>query len=471
MKKKLLVLIVISMVLSSFQVAMAYTYYVDILDHWGESYIEWSTNEVNLFNGYEDNTFKPDNSITRAEFISILNRLLKIHEISGNKIQDDFKLSYSDLTESFWGYDDIYEFAYYLENESQNKININSVLIGNKFNPNTPITRYEAGVLVSLITPPPIQNSTKEYKDLSTDLRFYNEIINLTNNEIVNGYEDNTFRPKANITRAEAAKIIKKAFIQLEYLNSNELYIRDLDNFNVNNKKPLFEYGSEGIGEDDLDKIFKNAVTTLDYLSFVGHIPHSEKHLYDSDPIGSLWELKNSNYYNVVGVNYYLLHYDKDLVKEKKIELVREAFEHYTRIDKPKTINGMVQFLNQAKDIVTFEEFVHFTTKYFNNIDNSKDKIFVGTLLVEEYANKSQYKNALYINEKILGVDTNIENKVNLIINNGYLLYKDQGISSAINYLNQSWKELKKTNEYNNDKEEVDFLFNSIIKQLLVERN
>lgn len=470
MKRKFSALIVIALMLSSFQVTMAYTYYADILGHWGESYIEWSTNEASLFQGYEDNTFKPDNNITRAEFISILNRLLETHKLNPTRTHNDFTLNYNDLNESFWAHNDIYEFSYYLENETQSKTNIKSILNGDSFHPNRPITRYEAGVLVSLITSPPIETSSKRYDDLSTNLTFYKEIINLTSNGIVNGYEDNTFRPNNNITRAESAKIIKEAFKEMEYIKSNQLHIRGLENFNLNNKRPMFEYGNESIGETELDRTFNNAVTTLDYMSFVGYIPHSEKHLYDTAPIGSLWGLKNSNYYNVIGVNYYLLKYDKSLVNERKIELVRESFEHYENSNRPGNINGMVEFLDKAKDIVSFKEFTDFAYKYFNDISNN-DKIYVGTLLVEEYVKNNKYKDALSINEQILKLNTNTENKLNMIINNGYLLYEDQGISSATNYLKQSWEEVKKDTEYRNNKEEIDLLFYSIIKQILMKKN
>lgn len=47
----------------------------DISGHWAEKVItQWQ--EKGLISGYEDGTFKPDNSVTRAEFVIMLNKAL-----------------------------------------------------------------------------------------------------------------------------------------------------------------------------------------------------------------------------------------------------------------------------------------------------------------------------------------------------------------------------------------------------------
>ena len=50
------------------------------------------------------------------------------------------------------------------------------------------------------------------FSDLSNTHWAYNVIKNMTVKGILNGYEDGTFRPESNITRAEAAQILSKAF-------------------------------------------------------------------------------------------------------------------------------------------------------------------------------------------------------------------------------------------------------------------
>lgn len=74
--------------------------------HWAVSYIN-SAYAKGWINGYPDGTFKPDNSITRAEVVKIVNTMLD------RKIDDkalaEVKNPYSDITRSHWAYADTIE--------------------------------------------------------------------------------------------------------------------------------------------------------------------------------------------------------------------------------------------------------------------------------------------------------------------------------------------------------------------------
>lgn len=468
MKRTVILLMVLLVLLSSVQPSMAYTYYTDILGHWGERDIDWATNDAGLFEGYDDNTFRPENSITRAEFITILNRLLKVQTIGYSNTHSNFKLDYNDLPQSFWAYDDIYNIAYHVGNQAHKKVDLKLIFPGNSFRPNTPITRYEAGVLTSLIMPPPIKTLNNNYKDLSSNLTFYKEIMELTSNGIVQGYHDNTFRPGNNITRAEAVTIIKNAYKELEYIKTDQLYIRDLEEFNLSEKKPLFEYGTGANAERDLDKKFIEAITTLEYISFVGHIPHAEQHLYDMNAIDTLWNLKNDDYYNIIGVNYYLLYYDNSLVKERKMELVREAFEHYKKTMPSKNINGMINLIQLSNNTINSKELISFLEDYINFSKDNNEKILATTILAEKYLINGQTKKALDIYKGTVHLSDDINLKTHLILNNAYLTYKNGGATLAIKYLNDSWNALKTNSQYQIHKNKIDFLFTSMIKQLML---
>lgn len=68
----------------------------DISGHWAEKVItQWQ--EKGLISGYEDGTFKPDNSVTRAEFVIILNKALGFTQ-KGN-------VTFSDVSANAWYYD------------------------------------------------------------------------------------------------------------------------------------------------------------------------------------------------------------------------------------------------------------------------------------------------------------------------------------------------------------------------------
>lgn len=75
----------------------------DIKGHWQEKKIRYFLNE-NIVKGYPDLTFKPDNNITRAEVVTIINRVQNRKNYSNIKSKD---LNYTDLSPSHWAYEEI----------------------------------------------------------------------------------------------------------------------------------------------------------------------------------------------------------------------------------------------------------------------------------------------------------------------------------------------------------------------------
>lgn len=71
---------------------------------WSSDYI-YSANQAGYIDGYSDGTFKPDNAITRAEAVKIINSYLKRTDLKS--VQNPF----SDLTERHWAYKQILEAA------------------------------------------------------------------------------------------------------------------------------------------------------------------------------------------------------------------------------------------------------------------------------------------------------------------------------------------------------------------------
>lgn len=166
----------------------------DIKGHWAESNI---TNFISngYINGYTDGTFKPNNSITRAEFIKIFNKYFGLTKTSGKVFND---------TKTHWAKTEI-DIA--VTNGVANGISTN------EFNPDAPITREQAATMIS------------NYKNLADSN--HEEIYNFQDkNQIsswakdavegvvergyMNGYSDKTFKPKSNITRAEAVVTLSR---------------------------------------------------------------------------------------------------------------------------------------------------------------------------------------------------------------------------------------------------------------------
>lgn len=63
-------------------------------------------------------------------------------------------------------------------------------------------------LVVSVIAPQSHVDASANFKDIGTDHRAYTEITYLVDREIINGYDDNTFKPSKEVTRGEAAIIL-----------------------------------------------------------------------------------------------------------------------------------------------------------------------------------------------------------------------------------------------------------------------
>ena len=80
----------------------------DVNEHWSKAYVD-ALVKTKYITGYEDGTFKPDNYITRAEAIVILNRAL------GRSVNEEKMKSisignpFTDIKRSHWAYYNIVE--------------------------------------------------------------------------------------------------------------------------------------------------------------------------------------------------------------------------------------------------------------------------------------------------------------------------------------------------------------------------
>ena len=242
MKKKKMTSLAItsSLVLSMFAAtlpAMAEQYYSDVAeDHWAYSWVDYMHGK-GYIHGYPDGTYRPDQNITRAEFVTILNYVLN----SRNPANKDF----TDVTSEDWFYDQIQwaAGAGYLSGYSDGSAK-----------PNQYITREEAAVVVSKAYHLKVNESGEDYTDTDKASDWALPFIKtLTNNAILNGDGNGTFRPKDNILRAEVAVMIAKAE-QNPDLEKEELVYPD------SLTKTEDGYTLSGITVKNLDKDMKVSV-------------------------------------------------------------------------------------------------------------------------------------------------------------------------------------------------------------------
>lgn len=164
--------------------------FTDINNHWAKEEIEFMIDH-NIINGYGDGRFKPDNNITNVEFYKIINHLLGYKQ----KLEVKFK----DVKTSDWFYNEVAKSlaAGYID-ESEN------------INPNELITREEVARIIGIASK--IERNVKgaldfkDHTDISLEAKAYAGA--LKENGYIEGYEDGSFGPKRNITRAEVVKIL-----------------------------------------------------------------------------------------------------------------------------------------------------------------------------------------------------------------------------------------------------------------------
>ena len=176
--------------------------FTDIENSWAKQHIE-DVYYQELMNGkpyYTSTYFDGDAILTRAEFATILCRLLKINLDEYKDLKPDF----ADIEKiGDWAWRQIYAVSSLgimngsLENDGKYY-----------FRPQDSITRAEAMHVIGKLILPAEQSVTLSFKD-SDSLPSWSveNITKVVSHKIISGYDDNTIRPSNKLTRNEAAKI------------------------------------------------------------------------------------------------------------------------------------------------------------------------------------------------------------------------------------------------------------------------
>ncbi|QSZ27532.1 S-layer homology domain-containing protein [Aceticella autotrophica] len=170
--------------------------FTDIKGHWAEKEInDWISK--GLIAGYEDNTFRPDNSVTRAEFVTFTDRVFNLTQTTD--------ITFKDVKSTDW---------FYKEIQKAKAANIVSGYDDNTFRPNNFITREEAAAILTrlLKLQSVTQDALKGFKDASKISSWAKDAVNTAvYYGLIKGYPDNTVGPDNPITRAETVVILDRA--------------------------------------------------------------------------------------------------------------------------------------------------------------------------------------------------------------------------------------------------------------------
>ncbi len=161
--------------------------------YWAQAVIN-KLSTLGYINGYPDGSFKPENSISRAEFATVLVKAFNLPLASG-KVFDD--------TANHWAKDHIAG-AY--------AAGIVSGYSESSFGPDDPITREQMAAMI--VKAAKIEAATEkvaftdsgEVSDWAKDA-----LAAVVQNKIMQGYPDGAFAPRNKATRAEAVTVIANA--------------------------------------------------------------------------------------------------------------------------------------------------------------------------------------------------------------------------------------------------------------------
>ncbi len=204
----------------------------DIRGHWAESYIKTFA-EKGCINGYPDGTFKPDKAVTYAEIAGIFAGMnIRPVKFNGGFISFNLFSNYAgSWSIAEWFYDGMMRateggmFGSYAEIEDLSGE-------GNIF-PLGKATDFVKREYVALFLNKMLETGgggISEFKDSqeinsSSDGVIIKAVNNMISQNIINGYPDNTFRPKNTVTRAELVvmftKILDKYNWNTEAIHNN----------------------------------------------------------------------------------------------------------------------------------------------------------------------------------------------------------------------------------------------------------
>ena len=434
--KKLLLLTTVFIVLF-IQPASAQTMYYDTHNHWAESDIVFASNTLKVFKGYGDFTFRPENNITRAEFITSLAKTAYRQNQMNEIYTSD--MSYSDMSNKHWSY--TFVISMYEHLKSNDGYSFTDIFPEQKFYPDKPITRKESAALIAVFCKDSIYDNPLNFSDVNKNSKFYEEIKRLYNAGIINGYEDGTFKSNNNITRAESAALIKRIYNDIKTSNEGN-YLTKLEFLPIKGEDLYTYFGNYNLNSvNQIDRRYIKAKDTLEYVSFGGYIYPEDEHLYDLNAIGTMAALRSEGYYNVAGTNFYLITFG-NYTDSEKTQFTNEILQNIINRNDLNDSELMHIFTAASKYPVKEDLYMGALKKWYNTTgsDNAKanilffryayyvknnNKEMLKTLAYEDLKKANDVPSLLNINWGLTAGSTGVDFKNYGFCNYNYSLYKD----------------------------------------------
>lgn len=193
-KRGMTVVLTLIIILSSFSFVSAATFSDIPKNHWAINEIEYLA-QKRLIQGVGDGTYIPNESITRAQFVRIINSALELT----NQLETG-NAEFKDVSKGAWYYEDVA------------KAIKNGYVTGHSdgtFAPNEPVTREQAATMI--VKAFELGKSTKNtnFLDKNKISSWAREFVNVVSEKgYIVGLPNGNFQPDLNVTRAQSASII-----------------------------------------------------------------------------------------------------------------------------------------------------------------------------------------------------------------------------------------------------------------------
>ncbi len=172
--------------------------FTDTFKHWSKAFVELAAAK-GLVEGVGDGKYNPDKAVTRAEFTAMIVRTLGRGGSVGNTAP------YVDVKQGAWYFDEV---------AKAKELGLLGFTNGTSFKPDQPLSREEMASMLAAVINLEKSSIAKDsvnlngYKDIgSVDAAYLEDVRTMLTLQIMNGTSANTFDPKGDTTRAQAAVV------------------------------------------------------------------------------------------------------------------------------------------------------------------------------------------------------------------------------------------------------------------------
>lgn len=292
--------------------------------HWAYESIK-QVAEKGLVAGYSDGTYKPSAQVTRAEFATFLSRVFDGNDRTPSK--------FSDVGASHWANDAIQEglaVGFIKTSDFSN----------NKFEPNKAMTRGEMSRWLAnglAHTNADYGKAIEEMANSSLTIipipEFYGGGVNKKDlpyigvalgTGLLSGYEDFTFKPNGNTTRAEVATILIRFMDAMKKAPSDFTGLKELREvastgtniLTISNFKKTKYTGYEGVLGKPHTYLNKTGVATIEHAIFVDTTGSKPKGIFKD-----MFFDEKSEEAIYLNSNLYLIYYEYSFVPSRDVSL------------------------------------------------------------------------------------------------------------------------------------------------------